>query len=537
MIASSSQSSSRNVEVVHRPSSASVSRPEEQLVTDFARNSTVLQDGYEAPFGYNGNVQTILSSLKRSPRAFPSHPDRTFHLEFADGGNTKIEVSVGDDAPDDLDTYVGVHGMAGDVDAPYLHEILGPLIKDGCARGIVFNLRGCGDSTATSPALHHGGSTSDLGAVITWVTMKWPKSKIYIIGTSLGGVITAKTIGQWGDGCPVSAVALVSPVHDFAASCKAMETQFVSRTVFNPAVGAHYAKLVKKSKDGFDLEHWAHTRPTPFPPSSLGPPLPPLLPFPAFPDQELSREFLPFAQGTRTSSFMSSSSGTAPGPSSLFSASGSTQGTSPPSTPSAHSTSFCLSSTPPSTPVPEHTADIKAALAKSLQKIMSGRRILPQTLTKFSKGFVAATAHYLSGDEFMAGTSAVNDLPNIRVPCLAVNCADDPLMPGEHLPRSQAMESPFVVMAVPKKGGHLGTFTTKRWKKRHGNKRYHTALVEEWFKANDDMKQLRPRPQILHAQQGFVYPEGHPQMAFRETTALYLKLKYTRPIYPKPSLA
>ncbi|KAG8941945.1 hypothetical protein FRC04_003904 [Tulasnella sp. 424] len=382
MIASSSQSASRNIEVVHRPSSASVSQPEEQLVTDFARNSTVLQDGYEAPFG--------------------------FHLlEFADGGNTQIEVSVGDDAPEDLETYIGVHGMAGDVDAPYIHEILGPLIKDGCARGIVFNLRGCGDSTATSPSLHHGGSTSDLGAVITWVTMKWPKSKIYIIGTSLGGVIAAKTIGQWGDGCSVS----------------------------------------------------------------------------------------------------------------------------------ANSTSFCLSSTPSAPPVPEHTAEIKAALAKSLRKIMSGRRIVPQTLTKFSKGFVAATAHYLSGDEFMAGTSTVNDLPNIRVPCLAVNCTDDPLMPGEHLPRSQAMESPFAVMAVPKKGGHLGRFTTKRWKKQHGNKRYHTALVEEWFKTNDDLKQLRPRPRILHAKQGFVYPEGHPQMAFRETTATYLKLKYTRPIYPKPRAA
>ncbi|KAG8946408.1 hypothetical protein FRC04_011854 [Tulasnella sp. 424] len=537
MFTSSSKTSSHTIEVIHRPFSRPIPQPEEQVVTDFAKNSTVLKDGYEAPFGYNGNVQTVLSSFKRDPRAFPSHPDRTFHFEFADGGNTQIEVSVGDDAPGDLETYIGVHGMAGDVDAPYLHEILAPFVRDGHARGIVFNLRGCGDSTATSPALHHGGSTSDLGAVITWVTMKWPKSKIYVIGTSLGGVITAKTIGQWGDGCPVSAVALISPVHDFAASCKAMETKFVSRTIFNPAVGAHYAKLVKKSKDGFDLEHWAHTRPTPFPPSPLLPPLPPLLPFPAFPDQELSREFLPFAQGARTNSFMSSSSGTAP--SSLFSslASTSTPGSSLPPTPSAYSTSFCLPSTPSAPPVPEHTAEIKAALAKSLRKIMSGRRILPQTLTKLSKGFVAATAHYLSGDDFMAGTSAVNDLPNIRVPCLAINCADDPLMPGEHLPRSEAMESPFVVMAVPKKGGHLGTFTTQRWKKQHGNKRYHTALVEEWFKANEDLKQLRPRPQILHAQQGFVYPEGHPQMALGETTATYLKLKYTRPIYPKPSSA
>ncbi|KAG8954850.1 hypothetical protein FRC04_010333 [Tulasnella sp. 424] len=508
MFTSSSESSSRTIEVIHRPSSRPVSQPEQQVVTDcFAKNSNVLKAGYEAPFGYNGNVQTMLSSLKRDWRAFPSHPDQTYHLEFADGGNTQIEVSVGDDAPEDLFINIGVHGMAGDLDAPYLHEILAPLVRDGSARGVVFNLRGCGDSTATSPALHHGGSTSDLGAVITWVTMKWPKSKFHVIGTSPGGIISTKTIGQWGDSCPVSAVALVSPVYDFTASCKAMETQFVSRAVFNPAVGAHYAKLVKKNKDAFDLEHWTHTRPAPFPPSPLLPP------FPA------SQEF----QGTRTDSLTSAS----------------TPGSSLPPTPSADSTSFCMSSAPPSHPgpVPEHTAEIKAALAKSLRKITSGRRILPQTLTKFSRGFVASTAHYLSGDEFMAGTSAFNDLPNIQVPCLAVNRADDPLMPAVHLPRSQAMEAPFFVMAVPKKGGHLGTFTMRRWKKQHGNKRYHTALVEEWFKTNATLEQLRPRPRILHAQQGFVYPEGHPQMAFRETTAMYLKLKYTRPMYPKPRSA
>ncbi|KAG8954358.1 hypothetical protein FRC04_011684 [Tulasnella sp. 424] len=181
------------------------------------------------------------------------------------------------------------------------------------------------------------------------------------------------------------------------------------------------------------------------------------------PGRELSRELLPFAQGTRTDSFKSPSSGTTL--SSVFSsvASGFTQETSLPSTPSANSASFCLSSAPPSSPVPEHTAEIKAALAKFLKRITS---------------FVAPSAHYLSGDDFMAGTSAVNDLPNIRIPCLAISCADDPLMPGEHPPRSQAMESPFVMMAVLKKGGHLGTFTRKRWKKEHGNKRYHTALVE-----------------------------------------------------------
>ncbi|KAG8954355.1 hypothetical protein FRC04_011681 [Tulasnella sp. 424] len=104
MSASSSESSSRTIEVIHCPSSRPVSQSEEQIVTNFAKNSNVLKAGYEPPFGYNGNAQTMLSSLKRDWRAFPSHPDRTYHLEFADGGNTQIQVSIADDAPEDLPT-------------------------------------------------------------------------------------------------------------------------------------------------------------------------------------------------------------------------------------------------------------------------------------------------------------------------------------------------------------------------------------------------------------------------------------------------
>ncbi|KIO19212.1 hypothetical protein M407DRAFT_31138 [Tulasnella calospora MUT 4182] len=528
MTSPSAASSTHAVEIVHSPATSTLPRePQQQLVTEFASLSRTLRAGYAAPRGHNGVLQTVASSLRHKHRAFLAQPNNTFFLEFADGGNTQIQVSVGDDAPADVPTYIGVHGMAGNLNAPYLHETLSPLIKENRGRAVVFNLRGCGDSAATSPAFHHGGSTSDLGAVVTWATTKWPNSKIYVIGTSLGGVITAKTLGQWGDECPIAAAALVSPVYGFRASSQAMETNLVSRTVFNPAVGAFYAKLVKKNKDAFDIDHWIHTRPDPFPSATVSPSFP--LSSPPSIDPEAPKESRPLAQDSRSKSFATSSTSSA----SVFSTlpSPSTPGTSVPPTPLPRS-SFDLSSPQPAPPLfTEHTPKIKEALSKSLKEVTS--RILPQPLTKFCKSFVASTAHYLSGDDFMAETSAVNDLPNIRVPCLAVNCADDPLMPGKDLPRSQARQSPFVIMAVLKQGGHLGTFTTKKWKKLHGKKRYHTAVVEEWFKANEALPQIRPRPQIVNAHQGFVYPQGRPEMAFREVSQMYLKLKFTRPTYPK----
>lgn len=113
-------------------------------------------------------------------------------------------MSAGDNAPDDVSMFHGMTGKlfsisngnpfnknvdlnslaAGDLNAPYLHEILSdPLVKENHARGLGFNLRGCGDSIATSPTLHNGGCTSELGTVVTWAKIKWPKSKIYDIGT------------------------------------------------------------------------------------------------------------------------------------------------------------------------------------------------------------------------------------------------------------------------------------------------------------------------------------------------------------------
>ncbi|KIO21668.1 hypothetical protein M407DRAFT_28735 [Tulasnella calospora MUT 4182] len=155
--------------------------PQQQLVSEFASLSTTLSAGYAAPLDQNGILQTVASSVMDKLRASPAHPENTFYPKFADGGNARIRVSIGDDAPDDLPTFTGVHDMAGDLNAPYLHEIISPLIKDNRARGVVFNLRGCVDPAVTSAAFHHGGSTSDLGAVVTWVTIKWPGSKIYVI--------------------------------------------------------------------------------------------------------------------------------------------------------------------------------------------------------------------------------------------------------------------------------------------------------------------------------------------------------------------
>ncbi|KAG8937384.1 hypothetical protein FRC00_006346 [Tulasnella sp. 408] len=91
---------------------------------------------------------------------------KLFYLELADGGNTQIQVSLGDDAPEDVSTFIGAHRMAGDLSAPYLHEILSPIVKENRGRGVVFNQCGRGVSKATSHSFHHDGSTRDQARAI-----------------------------------------------------------------------------------------------------------------------------------------------------------------------------------------------------------------------------------------------------------------------------------------------------------------------------------------------------------------------------------
>ncbi|KAG9043409.1 hypothetical protein FS837_009660, partial [Tulasnella sp. UAMH 9824] len=101
------------VEVVHSPLSPTIPHEAQQpLVIKFYGFPSTLVAGYDTPFGQIGVTQAPAPSLKHGQPALLAHPDKTSYIELADGGNIQIHVSVGDDAPDDLPTFIGVHGMA-----------------------------------------------------------------------------------------------------------------------------------------------------------------------------------------------------------------------------------------------------------------------------------------------------------------------------------------------------------------------------------------------------------------------------------------
>lgn len=118
----------------------------------------------------------------------------------------------------------------------------------------------------------------------------------------------------------------------------------------------------------------------------------------------------------------------------------------------------------------------------------------------------------------MGTTSAKEFMAEIRIPTLAINAQDDPLLPGSKLPYAKAMASSYLAMAVTERGGHVGFYDAD------SSRRWCFRVSDQWIQALQDADTpARPRP-VMVADHGFLYPEGFPGMAFMEVSSFGLKM-------------
>ncbi|KZT05358.1 AB-hydrolase YheT [Laetiporus sulphureus 93-53] len=98
-------------------------------------------------------------------------------------------------------------------------------------------------------------------------------------------------------------------------------------------------------------------------------------------------------------------------------------------------------------------------------------------------------------------------LPRVRVPFLALNSEDDPIV--QVLP-IEAGGNEYVVFAVTKKGGHLGWFEA-------GKRRWFTKPVMEWLKAvGEDMVVGNRDGKPIYEVDGFLKEEGRDDIGCME---------------------
>lgn len=59
-------------------------------------------------------------------------------------------------------------------------------------------------------------------------------------------------------------------------------------------------------------------------------------------------------------------------------------------------------------------------------------------------------------DAYYAGSSSALSFPNVAVPLLCIQAADDPIAPEAAIPYKAIEENPNCILAVTPYGGHLG---------------------------------------------------------------------------------
>jgi hypothetical protein len=105
-------------------------------------------------------------------------------------------------------------------------------------------------------------------------------------------------------------------------------------------------------------------------------------------------------------------------------------------------------------------------------------------------------------------------LPDVRVPLLALNASDDPVV--RKVPVDLSVENPWVTTIVTKGGGHLGWFEVE---KSSGElRRWITKPVLEFVEmvALDLEDRKRPRKEIYKSEDGFLKEVGRDDIGCKE---------------------
>jgi hypothetical protein len=129
-------------------------------------------------------------------------------------------------------TLLLVHGLEGSSNSIYMLGTAAQAFANGF-NVLRLNLRTCGETEHLTNSLYHSGMSEDLRAVIKELIERDGFERIVVAGFSLGGNMSLKLAGEWGETPPkeVSAVCAVSPSIDLAGCTNAINRR--SNWIYN----------------------------------------------------------------------------------------------------------------------------------------------------------------------------------------------------------------------------------------------------------------------------------------------------------------
>lgn len=129
------------------------------------------------------------------------------------------------DGPAGAPLVVVLHGLEGSARSHYAAGLLDLAARRGW-RGVVLNFRSCSGELNLLPRFYHSGDTADLDAVVTLLAVREPALRMGLVGTSLGGNVALKWLGERGDAVPpqVFGAVGVSVPFDLGACARRLDS-------------------------------------------------------------------------------------------------------------------------------------------------------------------------------------------------------------------------------------------------------------------------------------------------------------------------
>ncbi|CAL1704788.1 unnamed protein product [Somion occarium] len=121
---------------------------------------------------------------------------------------------------------------------------------------------------------------------------------------------------------------------------------------------------------------------------------------------------------------------------------------------------------------------------------------------------------FASGRDYYVWASSHKLLPQVRVPFLALNASDDPIVKELPTKAGESALSPWVVFCVTEGGGHLGWF--EKGSGLFSLNRWMGKPVMEWLRVVGEEVAVEVRGKALHEVNGFVMEEGRDDIGYRE---------------------
>ncbi|CUM66726.1 uncharacterized protein PRCAT00004406001 [Priceomyces carsonii] len=212
----------------------------EELNYDHWKGESTFAIDYVVPKSYNDD--TLDHEAFKPKSQINELPPRTFYLDPA-----KEDGLLADETKPLL---IALHGLSGGSYESYIRAFLHKVTEDPYNfDALVLNARGCANHTITTPQLFNGLWTNDLRYLINeHIRKKWPNKRIYLIGFSLGGAITANYLAQESDDVyhNIKGAVVVGSPWDFVDSSFYLNESYLGRLVYSPTMCQNLLKLLEK---------------------------------------------------------------------------------------------------------------------------------------------------------------------------------------------------------------------------------------------------------------------------------------------------